>query len=518
MKSLRFGYLLIAGLSLMVGTALSRPVDLSAPSGGVGAAGLYGNLELWQEVEEVGLQLGAGSYLPLRYKFTSEDHVGGIFGPGFYVPMFEAKNVLIREQMMRAFLPCGKGLYLRRDTTDPTKFQTLDGDWTGLLSGDDFTIWRDDGWKLSYHKGRLTSLVTDDSHVYEWSYSQLGMPENVSENGQVLISVEPNASGQVEAIIFNGKRYEATYAERPITQILMGHVAIKELDQVLSAFKFPDGKTETFKFGLTPDFAPTLTFTNTVHQTTVYNWDAASNHLVSEQGPGGNWTYRIADPTQEFAVPVISRISSDNKAESISIDMKMGAYTRQMADGTTTVTHIFETPGNLYNKVEKIEKVSQIDGKTTSAIIYRASYDETGKLIRSVNENGYITTFNYNEHGQLTGRAMSLPVDPQLLLKLQEKGNKLMDLVARATNGEGRQEAVRDLAQYYLFDMLDKKKASDLISQLDHKHAFIVRVQSIGFDESLNPSQQAAHYQELSSDYPEYKERIDFLINATKGK
>src|ERR1700760_3596316 len=99
--------------------AWSRPVDLSAPSTALGASNSKGYLEIWREIDDIGLDMGKDSYLPLRYMFSSEENVGGILGPGFYVPMFEAKNVLIREQMMRAFLPCGKGLYMRRDEVDP---------------------------------------------------------------------------------------------------------------------------------------------------------------------------------------------------------------------------------------------------------------------------------------------------------------------------------------------------------------------------------------------------------------
>ena len=196
MKPRTFTALFVASINLMAGSAWSRPVDLSAPTGGVGAANSFGYLEIWRQVDDVGLQQGS-SFLPLRYKFSSEPHTRGMLGPGFYVPMFEARNVLIREQMMRAFLPCGKGLYLRRDSVDQNKFQTVDQVWTGSLSldGEDFTIWRDDGWKLLYHNSRLTSLTTDDNHTFTWSYDN-GMPTGVTEDGKSVITVEPGADGK----------------------------------------------------------------------------------------------------------------------------------------------------------------------------------------------------------------------------------------------------------------------------------------------------------------------------------
>jgi hypothetical protein len=106
---------------------------------------------------------------------------------------------------MRAYLPCGKGLYFWRDTVDPNKFQTVDKGWTGYVTGDngdDFTVWRDDGWKVFYHKTRLTSITSDDNHIFTWSYDSVGAGASVSEDGQSILTIEPNVAGQVAAFVF----------------------------------------------------------------------------------------------------------------------------------------------------------------------------------------------------------------------------------------------------------------------------------------------------------------------------
>lgn len=504
--------ILIMGLSAWINHGEARPVNLSAPKGGLGAAGLYGDLELWQEIEGVGLQLDSESYLPLRYKFTSDDGIRGILGPGFYMPMFEAKNVLVREQMMRAFLPCGKGLYLRRDSSEPNKFQTLDKEWAGWLNGDDFTVWRDDGWKLLYHKGHLVSLITDDNHTFAWNYDQGGMPTSVSEDGQSIITIEPNIAGQVAAFIFKGKRYEVTYAERPLTQMLAGQPAIRELAQALSSFKYPDGKMDTFKFVFTQDRVPTLTFTNKDNQQMVYGWDPATNHIASEKGPNGDWTYTVSAVTQEFGVPTITRTNSEHKTESIAIDAKVGTYSKQLADGSKTITTIFESPGPLYNKVRSIEKIS--DGVTT--VIYKAFYDDAGKLIREIDEKGYITTFTYDDQNKLKNKITSLPQDPKVLAKLNEKEKNLGLQIAKITTEEGKAEAIQNLGQFYLFDKLDPQKALNMASQMDHKYAFALRMQVIDYNQLLTPLQKIEAYKDLLKEYPEdkYKEHIEFMIKA----
>jgi len=338
MKTRKLTAACLVAVSFIGGSAWSRPVDFSAPSGEVGAANSMGYLEIWREIEDAGIDFGQGSYLPLRYKFSSDDSTGGILGPGFYMPMLEAKNdmpmleaknVLIRESTMRAYLPCGKGLYLWKDIVDPNKFQTPDKEWTGYLKdGGDFIVWRDDGWTILYRKGRLTSITTDERHVFTWDYDDnTHMATKISKDGQSLVTVEPNQQGLVDAIVINGKRYEMDYAERPLTEMLLGQPVVKQLAIALSSFKYPDGKTDTFKFAVTPQLVPTLTFTDPDQKQTVYTWDVATDHIATEQGPDGNWTYKVGATASEFDLPPISRTSPDGKKEGMAVDNEMGAYT-----------------------------------------------------------------------------------------------------------------------------------------------------------------------------------------------
>jgi YD repeat-containing protein len=401
---------LVLSLPLTGALGWGRSVDLSPPTGEVGAANVHGYLEIWREIDGVGVNLAQGSFLPLRYMFSTDPKIQGALGVGFYVPIFEARNILIREQMMVAYLPCGKWLYLRRDTVDPNKFQTLDHEWTGYLSGDDFIIWREDGWKVRYHNNRLDSITSDDHHIFTWSYDDDGR-DSVNENGQAILTMERNVAGQIAAFVSGGKRWEATYSERPITQMLAGQVAIKELDQALSTFKYPDGTIDTFKFGLTTDLVPTLTVVDKDKRQTVYTWDANTGHLATEKGPNGDWNYNIGTTTQPFSVPPISRTSSDGKRESVAIDTRNGTYTVQNADGTTTVSKVFETPGPLYHKLRSLEKVS--NGVTSA--LYKASYDEAGNLIREMDDNGWVTTFSYDSTGKKTAQQTTLSSDPNFL-------------------------------------------------------------------------------------------------------
>jgi hypothetical protein len=490
-------------LLLAIGQAWSRPVDLSAPTGGLGAADVKGYLEIWREIEGVGVQLG-DSYLPFRYKFSSDPSVmGGIFGPGFYIPMFEARNTLLRESTMKINLPCGKTLYMWRTTLDANKFESVDKEWTGYLTGDDFIIWRDDGWKVLYHKNKLSSITTDDGHIFSWTYNLSGLPEAIVENGQTLISVETNAAGQVTAIISNGARYETTYAERPITEMLMGQVGIKELDQALSAFKYPDGKSDTFTFTLTPDRIPTVTLLDRDRKQMLYSLDPATNHIATQKGGGGNWTYTIGTIKQDFGVPPISRTDDKGKTESATVDTKLGIYRTLGADGITTVMHVFETPGPLYQKVQKIE---EIDGNTTT-IVYRASFDEQGRLIRKIDERGRITLYNYDASGEVQIQKAGLTVEKQAENRTREKA--LISSLSSASTALEKERIAKTLAYFYIHELGDPSKALALIPDIpDPASQFILRLHAIYYNSVLTTDQKDEAYRLLVHDFPENKDGV----------
>lgn len=505
MRTCEFIAVLIIGTGLLGGNVWSRPVDLSAPSGDVGAADLKGYLEIWREIEGAGINLGKGSYLPLRYKFSSEDNTGGILGPGFYIPMFEARNVLIREQMMRAFLPCGKGLYLRRDNLDPTKFQTVDQEWTGALSGDNgdnFTIWRDDGWKILYHQGRLTSITNDEHHLFTWNYDgNSHMATGISEDGKSLVTVEPNQQGLVDAIIFDGKRYELGYSERPLIEMVLGQPAVKQLAIALSSFKYPDGKTEAFQFTLTPERVPTVTFTDPDQKQTVYTWDAATDHIATEEGPKGDWTYKIGDIIADFGLPPISRTNSDGKTEGMAIDTKMGTYTSQAANGVTTITTVFESPGPLYNKVRSIEKVS--NGKKTTVL--KAFYSETGKLIRQLDARGFIISYQYDANGKRIGRSISLSQDPVFLASLAIQEKMLLEKLKGATTQQGRDAILNDLYIFYVGKSLDYNKAETLLNLMTNKDEIYNLKLCLATNPSYPAEKQNEMLAQLVQEFPDKK-------------
>ena len=221
----------------------------------------------------------------------------------------------------------------------------------------------------------------------------------------------------------------------------------------------------------------------------------------------------MGDIKEAFGVPTISRSSGNGKNEETSADVRDGVYTTHNADGSTTVTHIFKVPGPLYGKVQKIETAK---GGVTSTT-YRAAFDDAGRIIRETNAQGRVTTFSYDEHGKLTGKTFSLTKDPEILARLHQQEQDLTKRVADAGDLEAKQEAIRDLAVFFLRVMRDKEKATPLISQIDHDHMYMLRVQGIDAEESLTPLQKAEQFRQLLTDYPDHQSTLDALI-ATRER
>jgi YD repeat-containing protein len=497
------------GVCLM-GSAWGRPVDLSAPSAQVGSAGLYGDLQLWREVDGVGLDMGKGSYLPLRFKFSSATDTGGMMGPGFYCPMFEARNILVREKLMEAFLPCGKRLYLRRDTMDPTRFQSPDQEWTGLLDGDDFVIWRDDGWKVTYRQNRLAEIQNDSNHTFEWSYNDQGVPTGVSEDGQPGIGVETDINGKLSGFTYQNKRYTVDFADRPAMEVVNGQTLVGKLVSAVSAFHYPDGKTETYRVLLAPpDLTPTLDFIDADKQETVYTWDAPTGHLASEKGPGGNWTYQVGEVTVADGVPTIARTNDQGQTEGMALDNTTGTYTATNLDGSTIITRTFRTPGPLYGKVHKVEKI--VNGQTST--IYQASYDEMGKLIRIVDEQGIITKYIYDPSGHEVKRTVELSKDADLIKSLARQEKIRLKQIQQERNVGKYQEEIYSLALFYMHQMLAFDKANALISKVPNREVkYAIRLDVAISDRNLSVSQKNQLLRKLASDFPDKSNYTNNLL------
>ena len=113
--------------------------------------------------------------------------------------------------------------------------------------------------------------------------------------------------------------------------------------------------------------------------------------------------------------------------------------------------------------------------------------------------------------GKLKSKTVSMTQDAAVLAEFQRQEKKLVDRAATSMT-DVHQDALRELALFYLHDMRDSTKAMALVPQLDHRRAYNVRVQAIDSNEALTPLQKVEKYQGILAEYPEYRESLEFLI------
>jgi hypothetical protein len=494
--TLAFAALVISGVS-------ANPVDLSAPSNQLGASDLYGNVKVWRELGDV--DFGKGVELPLRAEFSSGDQGSSPYlGKGWTLPLLESKAFLKRESMMQVMLLCGKTLYLRRDATTPNKFQTLDKEWTGVMDGDQITISRADGWELQYVQGKLRQLKTDKGRRLTWVYNG-GLATEIREDGNggtaSPLQVVMGDSGIPRGIIVNGKEHRFELEKRPIVKNESGMNVVEQLQPSLASWTWPDGKSESYEFAVTPEVVPTLKVTDAEKVATTYTWDPKSGHILSD----GMWTYQIGEVSKPYDLPRIERTNSKGEKEFTYTDQKAGITDRQTLEDGHRITQVFSSPGNLYGKVRKIEVVDPKGNKTP---LLQLSYDEQGRLYRKIDKDGFGVVYTY---GGREGERQLIAKD----IRWQEKIKALKDKIEQL-KGEERNEVIQDLAMYYIHKLADVSEARRLIPLVtDRNVAFNIKIHIID-NEKSEFDQRISEYRDLEKQFPEYASLIQVSQNELR--
>ena len=486
----------------------ARPVDLSAPENHVGAASLEGEVQLWREVADI--DAGQDFTLPLRFNFNSgRDYASPYLGKGWWLPLLESSAVRVREKMMKVNLLCGKTLYLRRDDVDPAKFTSLDKQWKGLLDGSRFTVSRDDGWELVFNQGKIKQLTTDTHRVFQWHYdgeTALGIQEEGTL--AMLVSVHKDLQGNPDGILAAGKLYPFSLDKRPQVTIMAGQMVVKGFDLSLSQWTWPDGKKEGYQFAV-KEKNPDLVVTDKKGKADTYVWDAETKKIVAEDG----WKYAVGKVSASFGLPPISRTNPAGQTEGIAIDTKTGQTTRTSLAGVKTVYSEIQTPGPLYGKVRRVEKT--VGGVTTQ--LYRAAYDDAGRLLRKTDEKGFTTSFKYDPTGKLLSQDVMLPSDPAIVKALKAKEAELLQKVVSAPNEEKKGDALQKLGFFYIRDKGTPQKAMALLPQMgNRKQIFNIKLHSIMGDRSLSWEKKVDGLNKLLNEYPEHQNILNAILNAKK--
>lgn len=503
--SAALSWLTFAALAIVSNQAFSGPVDLSAPSNNLGSASSRGYVDIWRELDEI--DFGKELKVPVRVGFSSERQSSSpFFGKGWWCPVLEPKAYLKREKMLCATLLCGRVLYLRKDVSDDNTFHTLDNRWKGVITDRNIVVSREDGWRLTYEKGRLKELKTDAGRILNWTYAGDALSSIQESGGFITLKVDYDIQGTCKGLTVNDRYHGFRMDRRPNVQTVAGQKVVSGFDNVLSVWNFPDGKKETYRFEVTAELQPNLTLTDAQDVEVQYVWDSASGRIVSE----GDWKYQIGQVNSEFELPTISRVDSKGVHEMVKSNNQTGMLEVESSEGGRIVSETYKVPGPLYNKPKKVTKIE--NGK--EIILSSYIYDEKGKVRRQTGKDGFTRIYSYTDKGIVKAVKLLPPTDPEILKKLSDKETALKKAIEGAINEDDAERKKWALASFYIHETKTSEKALGMLKGIKDKDiVYAIKRQAITNSETLTMTEKLNGYKKLLEEYPEDKASLEFVIN-----
>src|ERR1700677_1029975 len=93
------------------------------------------------------------------------------FGQGWECPLFDAKIFDVQQNLKRVEMLGGKDLYLIYNARTASWKHYFADDWTGEANGDIFTLTSSTCVKLTFRNGLISSMVTPNGRVIDWTRS-----------------------------------------------------------------------------------------------------------------------------------------------------------------------------------------------------------------------------------------------------------------------------------------------------------------------------------------------------------
>jgi len=335
------------------------------------------------------LDLGQDLKLPLIINFDSSNEKSSPYlGKSFTLFLLESNIVQNSDNSFMATFPDGSLNLFIRDNVEDTVLKGSAG-WKGEISGDTINVYAPCGWKITYYKGRILCIVTPTNRKLEYVYSGQTVTA-IRENGDAKLTVEENNDGEGKVLSFNGGHTEITLGQKPRVQNIAGQNVIEGIDRTLKTIKLASGINKNFEFAVNDKIQPTLKITGASSKEQLFIWNPVNKLIISDN----DWQYNIVNGANVNSNAAIERSSVRRGNEYWFYDHDGEQEVSRGLDGRQSITKWF-TSGILQGKLREKETVT--NGVMT--IVYRASYDESGALIRETFVNGDVITYQKNKNG-----------------------------------------------------------------------------------------------------------------------
>jgi len=375
---------------------------------GVNPRGYLSHWEDWGSI-----QLSDELEVPFIVGFRSNrESTSPYLGKGWTAALLESYAVPVDERRYRVMMPDGYNFKFWRDRENPSSniYHGSRG-WKAQRSADgrNFTAWAPCGTKIEWRDGKIQEINTKGGKTVHYVYQGGLLSRLVDEQGAELVEVIWSKPGLAKQFILhqdNGSelKIDVEQDKKPEVQHVNGMNVIGELTSSLSKatwrqHDYVHDKRE-YRFRMQNEkMLPTLDIIDGESTSKRIIWNPKSRCIIRY----GDWKYEInegenADAFYGKSYAKISRINSKGKKQFWHNDTKKGIEETLSSNGVRTIEKRFQT-GLLKGKIREIIKIK--DDK--KQLYYKAAYDEKGKLIREINQDGTRKEYShrYSEAGNM---------------------------------------------------------------------------------------------------------------------
>ncbi len=375
------------------GELFSCGVESQLPYNHFNGVNERGYVSYWEQIAAV--DFGNGLRLPVIINFRSDRNSSSSYlGSGWSLPLVESFIYPVNERNFVMVGVDGANRYFYRKNSQDTILKDKAG-WAAEIKDDTITAWAECGWKYTFKNGKVMSIQTPGGRTLDYLYSG-DRVTGIREGGNEVVKMIVNPTDKkATGMEFNNRRIQFELRDRSIIRNAAGNNPVTETALTLN--KVTEWKVEPreYIFGVNEKNQLTLQIGDRL-----ITWNPETKRIISD----GGWTYEISINTDKevFANAAIKRTNSKGESEFWHKDNAKGTEEVQGIDGVSEVTMRF-TSGNLMGKVRKIQRITKEGEKKD---IFRATYDEQGKVLREVLEDGSRNEYEYAANGDKIQKRM----------------------------------------------------------------------------------------------------------------
>jgi hypothetical protein len=343
-------------------------IDWKVPANHFDGVNEWGKLSYWRQIGKI--DLGDNLEIPLIIGFNPTRGDSPYLGRGWMVCLLESNFVQVDENKFLLTQPDGISRQFWRGKPTDTVLQGQGG-WKGEIRDNSITIWAECGWKLTFTKGKITSIATPKNRAINLVYTN-GRVSEIQEQGRTVLRVESDLmSGRVNGLSYGTNHIGIELGDKPKVETIQGLNVVAGNEQSLHKLMLSGGTEAVYDFGVDEKLQPTLKISGDASR--LFAWSPTTGQALRD----GELRYDITPGAERFDLAKI--VQTDEKGSIASWKAEKGVTSIRFPDGSEIRTEKF-TSGNLANRLRKRSKIA--NGKET--ILYKPIYNEQGEVIRAI--------------------------------------------------------------------------------------------------------------------------------------